>query len=197
MVVSICTHLMTPEIPSQTFNCLLVLSVDAVDSSGEQQFGVEHNIFKQRIDLLGNALQDAELESINKNHNKSEETTEVSSTQACSSCYGAKEGCCQTCADVRDAYRQKVKSCSNLLTKILNYPFCYFSKNWAFRPDEFEQCRSERNMTRDSSAFNEGCQIYGYLEVNRVSGSFHIAPGKSYAINHVHGMNQKCLKLGF
>lgn len=63
-----------------------------------------------------------------------------------------------------------------------------FLKNWAFKPEEFEQCRSERNMTRDSSAFKEGCQIYGYLEVNRVSGSFHIAPGKSYAINHVHGM---------
>lgn len=48
-------------------------------------------------------------------------------------------------------------------------------------------------MTRDSSAFKEGCQIYGYLEVNRVSGSFHIAPGKSYAINHVHGMTAFCL----
>lgn len=42
-------------------------------------------------------------------------------------------------------------------------------------------------MTRDYSAFKEGCKLYGYLEVNRVSGSFHIAPGKSYAINHVHG----------
>lgn len=84
--------------------------MDAVDSSGEQQFGVEHNIFKQRIDLLGNALQDAELEPINKSHNKTEETTEAKVTEACSSCYGARDGCCQTCADVRDAYRQKVKS---------------------------------------------------------------------------------------
>ena len=33
---------------------------------------------------------------------------------------------------------------------------------------------------------NLGCQIYGYLEVNRVGGSFHIAPGKSFIINHVH-----------
>jgi hypothetical protein len=29
-------------------------------------------------------------------------------------------------------------------------------------------------------------QIYGTLEVNRVGGSFHIAPGKSFSINHVH-----------
>lgn len=53
----------------------------------------------------------------------------------------------------------------------------------------------------------EACQIYGYLEVNRVrratanykpflfvilikhfkmGGSFHLAPGKSFSLNHVH-----------
>ena len=42
-------------------------------------------------------------------------------------------------------------------------------------------------MTIDSNVFKEGCQIYGNLEVNRVGGSFHIAPGKSYSVNHVHG----------
>ncbi|KAI9552295.1 hypothetical protein GHT06_022659 [Daphnia sinensis] len=141
------------------------LSVDAVDSSGEQQLGVEHNIFKQRLSLSGEALQAAELESINKSHNQTQTTTEDTAIKPCNSCYGAKEGCCDTCAEVREAYRQK---------------------NWAFRPDEFEQCRNEKNLTRDDSVFKEGCQIYGYLEVNRVSGSFHIAPGKSYAINHVH-----------
>merc|ERR1711936_1352486 len=26
----------------------------------------------------------------------------------------------------------------------------------------------------------------GYLEVNRVGGSFHIAPGKSFSLNHIH-----------
>lgn len=35
-------------------------------------------------------------------------------------------------------------------------------------------------------AFTQGCQIYGTLIVNRVSGSFHVAPGKSFSINHVH-----------
>ena len=32
----------------------------------------------------------------------------------------------------------------------------------------------------EERAFKEACQIYGYLEVNRVGGSFHIAPGKSF-----------------
>jgi hypothetical protein len=88
----------------------LDLSVDAIDSSGEQQFGVEHNIFKQRLNLLGEPLQAAELESINKNHNKTEATTEDAASKPCNSCYGAKDGCCDTCAEVREAYRQKVKN---------------------------------------------------------------------------------------
>ena len=61
-------------------------------------------------------------------------------------------------------------------------------QNWAFRPENFEQCLDEKNTTKDESTFKEGCRIYGYLEVNRVSGSFHIAPGKSFAVNHVHGI---------
>ena len=66
-----------------------VLSVDAIDSSGEQQFGVESNIFKKRLDLEGRALQEAELDTINKNYNKTEpSTTETTSVEVCKSCYG-------------------------------------------------------------------------------------------------------------
>ena len=147
----------------------LVLSVDVIDSSGEHQFGVEHNVYKRRLDLQGNPLQEAELDTINKNHNKTTTAPEVtpSSTteKVCKSCYGAREGCCNTCAEVREAYRQK---------------------NWAFQGENFEQCFGEKNTVKDGAAFQEDCQLYGYLEVNRVSGSFHIAPGKSYSINHVH-----------
>ena len=148
---------------------MAVLSLDVIDSSGDQHFGVEHDIFKQRLDSMGNPVQAAQIESVNKIHNMTgTNSTELELTKpsTCLSCYGAKDGCCNTCSDVRDAYRQK---------------------NWAFRPEEFEQCRNERKMNRDESVLNEGCQIYGFLQVNRVSGSFHIAPGKSYAVNHVHG----------
>lgn len=34
----------------------LVLSVDAMDISGEHQLDVDHNIFKKRLDQYGNAL---------------------------------------------------------------------------------------------------------------------------------------------
>jgi hypothetical protein len=93
--------------------------VDAVDSSGEQQFGVEHNIFKQRLNLLGEALQAAELESINITHNKTETNLEDSASKPCYSCYGAKDGCCETCAEVREAYRQKVKKLNSYNLLIL------------------------------------------------------------------------------
>ncbi|KAF6087970.1 ERGIC and golgi 3 [Phyllostomus discolor] len=33
---------------------------------------------------------------------------------------------------------------------------------------------------------NEGCQVYGFLEVNKVAGNFHFAPGKSFQQSHVH-----------
>jgi hypothetical protein len=32
----------------------------------------------------------------------------------------------------------------------------------------------------------EGCNIYGYLEVNKVAGNFHFAPGKSFQHGSMH-----------
>ena len=57
----------------------------------------------------------------------------------------------------------------------------------------FVQCKNDRSVEKMANAFNEGCQIYGYMEVNRVGGSFHIAPGESFSINHIHGNLKHCL----
>ena len=38
--------------------CVSVLSVDAMDVSGEQQIDVDHHLWKQRIDLQGNKIND-------------------------------------------------------------------------------------------------------------------------------------------
>lgn len=117
--VSIFKDMLNSQIQGFLVLLLLDLSVDAVDSSGEQQFGVEHNIFKQRLNLLGEALQAAELESINITHNKTETNLEDSASKPCYSCYGAKDGCCETCAEVREAYRQKVKKLNSYNLLIL------------------------------------------------------------------------------
>jgi len=75
--------------------------------------------------------------------------------------------CCNTCEEVREAYRLK---------------------KWAPpEPSDIKQCQNDKAMEKIKHAFTQGCQIYGYMEVNRVGGSFHIAPGNSFSVNHVHG----------
>ncbi|KTG36481.1 hypothetical protein cypCar_00016371 [Cyprinus carpio] len=53
-------------------------------------------------------------------------------------------------------------------------------------PDTIEQCKREASARRCRNRRNEGCQVYGFLEVNKVAGNFHFAPGKSFQQSHVH-----------
>ena len=34
---------------------------------------------------------------------------------------------------------------------------------------------------------NEGCKVYGFLEVSKVAGNVHFAPGKSFQQHSMHG----------
>lgn len=57
--------------------------------------------------------------------------------------------CCQTCDDVKRAYKLK---------------------NWDFHPYSVEQCKNQSSQNgMYDKAFKEGCQMYGTLQVNRVS----------------------------
>lgn len=75
--------------------------------------------------------------------------------------------CCQTCDDVKQAYLKRQWAIKNLSL--------------------IKQCENVKSSETLKHAFLEGCQIYGYMEVNRVGGSFHISPGHSFSINHIHG----------
>jgi len=153
------------------------LGIDAMDVSGEQHIDIEHNIYKRRLDLDGKPIDDAQkdlkigaLAKIVNNSTLTDSEAAKNDTNAvlCQSCYGAETAdrkCCNTCNDVREAYRLKT---------------------WKFDPRGIEQCRDGLTSEIEERALKEGCQIYGYLEVNRVGGSFHIAPGKSFIINHIH-----------
>lgn len=147
------------------------LSVDAMDVSGEQQINVDHNIYKQRLDLEGVAVTEPPVkeELGDQSEDEAEEAKKPLDPGRCESCYGAESAllkCCNTCEDVREAYRQK---------------------GWAFtNAGEIEQCKREGFSDRIKEQQNEGCRIFGYLEVNKVAGNFHIAPGKSFSQNHVH-----------
>lgn len=63
----------------------------------------------------------------------------------------------------------------------------YRERRWALENlENISQCQEEKFSEKLKTAFTQGCQIYGSLIVNRVSGSFHIAPGKSFSVSHVH-----------
>ena len=87
----------------------------------------------------------------------------------CGSCYGAQteDGqCCNTCDEVKEAYRKK---------------------GWALTADmDVVQCSKEDFVKTVSSQDGEGCRLSGYLEVAKVAGNFHFAPGHGFQHAHLH-----------
>ncbi|XP_078444422.1 uncharacterized protein LOC144713646 isoform X3 [Wolffia australiana] len=91
----------------------------------------------------------------------------------CGSCYGAEtsdEDCCNSCEEVREAYKKKGWGIAN--------------------PDLIDQCKREGFLQRIKDEVGEGCNVYGFLEVKKVAGNFHFSPGKSFqqADVHVHDL---------
>eukprot|EP01130_Rhizamoeba_saxonica_P013682 TRINITY_DN585_c0_g1_i2.p1 TRINITY_DN585_c0_g1~~TRINITY_DN585_c0_g1_i2.p1 ORF type:complete len:381 (-),score=75.74 TRINITY_DN585_c0_g1_i2:25-1167(-) len=153
------------------------LSVDAIDKAGEHQLDVDHSIVKNRMDSEGNLL--------NTKHHKSELRRDEHEVEMdlpddyCGSCYGAETKqlkCCNTCDQVQEAYR---------------------GKGWSFtNPGKIEQCSREGFMESIEGQKDEGCVLYGNLEVNKVAGNFHFAPGRSYQKNHAHLHDSEMYEFG-
>ncbi|XP_055833910.1 uncharacterized protein LOC129902606 [Solanum dulcamara] len=149
-----------------------ILSVDAMDISGEQHLDIRHDIIKKRIDVLGNVIETRKegigAPTIDRPLQRHGGRLEHNETY-CGSCYGAEgsdDHCCNTCEDVREAYRKK---------------------GWALtNPDEIDQCKREGFLEKIKEEEGEGCNMYGFLEVNKVAGNFHFAPGKSFQQSNVH-----------
>ncbi|XP_067935391.1 endoplasmic reticulum-Golgi intermediate compartment protein 3-like isoform X2 [Watersipora subatra] len=153
--------------------CPLV-SIDAMDVSGESQIDVISNLFKQRLHLNGSSIDaEAEKHDLEEHSSKSTAEKQVNETQLdtdrCESCYGAEninQKCCNTCNDVREAYRVK---------------------GWAFvNAENIIQCKREGYSEKLKDSQNEGCRLFGFLLVSKVAGNFHIAPGRSFQSSHVH-----------
>ncbi|GMH16384.1 hypothetical protein Nepgr_018225 [Nepenthes gracilis] len=149
-----------------------LLSVDAEDISGEQHLDLRHDIVKKRIDAHGNVIEirkdgigAQKIERPLQRHGGRLEHNET----YCGSCYGAEmsdDHCCNSCEDVRQAYG---------------------NKGWAMtNADMIDQCGRERFFQKVQNEEGEGCNIHGSLQVNKVAGSFHFSPGKSFLQSKAH-----------
>ncbi|GAB0096067.1 hypothetical protein DMENIID0001_115210 [Sergentomyia squamirostris] len=71
------------------------LSVDAMDTAGEQHLHIEHNVYKRRLDLDGNVISDKPVKemiitTVKKSEEVSTEKSVENTTPSCGSCYGAE-----------------------------------------------------------------------------------------------------------
>lgn len=161
-----------------------IVSLDAMDSSGQHQLDILHNVFKRRLDAEGNPISDGEREGSLKTvrtrddlvKEKQRAIAQGRSNEGitgCGNCYGAGEDgeCCNTCDDVRAAYRRR---------------------KWTFETNGIEQCEKE-GFYGDATAqlaSVEGCNMYGHVEVPKVAGNVHFAPGHAMqqVYSHVHDL---------
>ncbi|KAK9834138.1 hypothetical protein WJX81_001409 [Elliptochloris bilobata] len=148
------------------------LSLDAMDISGEMHLDVDHDVYKRRLDKDGKIIPD----SVTKHEvgpEKNKDLLHGGNDTYCGSCYGAgasDEECCNTCDEVRSAYRRR---------------------GWGFTdPQQIAQCAKEGFVEKLREQAGEGCHLWGVLNVNKVAGNVHIAPGKSFqqGTMHVHDL---------
>ncbi|KAI4318698.1 hypothetical protein MLD38_032373 [Melastoma candidum] len=143
-----------------------LLSVETMDISGEQHHDIKHDIIKKRIDPEHNVIEEKpgaigapKIDKPLQKHGGRLEHDE----KYCGTCYGAEqsdEDCCNTCEEVREAYRKKGWALSNV--------------------DIIDQCKREGFVQKIKEEVGEGCNIRGSLEVNKVAGNFHFAAGKTF-----------------
>jgi hypothetical protein len=147
-----------------------LLTLDVMDVSGEIQTGVMHGVNKVRLRTESEGSGVIETKALDLHD---EEGSQHLDPQYCGECYGApapasatKSGCCNTCAEVREAYA---------------------AVSWSFgRGEGVEQCEREHYSQHLDEQRSEGCRIEGGIRVNKVIGNFHFAPGKSFSNGNMH-----------
>lgn len=163
-----------------------VLHLDAMDIGGNYQEDITHNINKQSLDHQGVPKRlEAGGQTTPGTKRKEDDAADAAALHQefkknsqnpdyCGDCYGASEGCCNTCEALIQAHVKKGWS-----TKGLNLVA--------------EQCihpLGQMKELEEAMARGGGCQIFGYIQVKKVAGNFHIAPGRAYQSrnHHLHDM---------
>ncbi|CAM9197181.1 unnamed protein product [Choristocarpus tenellus] len=151
-----------------TFHAIscLDLHLDAMDVAGENQMDIEHGMLKQRLTSSGIAVGDAFREV----PSKGDPSLEVPSDY-CGSCYGAGDGCCNTCKELSALYIKKGWTAHEIRRTA-------------------EQCIRENHLETPLEE-GEGCRLSGFMLVNKVAGNFHVAAGEGMMRmgRHIHQYN--------
>ena len=177
-----------------------LLSLDAMDVSSSHQLDVSHHIKKKRIDQYGREVGDEILHTLTQQPEPEQQQqqqqqqaaaagvragggggsapaggltlADIQNPAYCGSCYGAESmpgQCCRSCSDVKEQYRQRGWAMPALTT--------------------VEQCVASGETVDPAVADlaeHRGCRMFGFLQVNKVAGNFHFAPGKSFQHQHLH-----------
>ncbi|KAJ1962190.1 ER-derived vesicles protein erv46 [Dipsacomyces acuminosporus] len=145
----------------------VILGLDIMDSSGEQQINLFQHVTKTRISKGGEevGLDTSDADKARVPPPK----TGKDGKPYCGSCYGGvppASGCCNTCSEVHQAYIQR---------------------GWAFTdPDSIEQCVREGYAKHMKEQSGEGCRMRGFIEINKVAGNFHILAGETIKHGNQH-----------
>ena len=158
------------------------LHVDVMDVAGDSQVDIEDTLVKVRLNRLGKRVNDEFISAESNQHRqKQAERERLLKSQLpedyCGPCFGAHEEenqCCNTCDELLEAYKNK-KWRSDIVQVTA------------------EQCIREGRDKLEPKKMKkgEGCNLSGYLKVNRVAGNFHIAMGEGVERDgrHIHTFN--------
>ena len=174
-----------PHIP-----CFLV-GIDVMDVSGDHQNDVDHDMFKQRLDRQGNPVHPVEKgRTFKKTHSKASETSRRQkrllrkrmSLWRLLHVDRVTAGNCPLRGVVIPA------TTSRKLTKPRVGPWTIWKNINRFlrSANSRLQCIDDGEAQKLKEQENEGCNIHGKLQINKVGGNIHFAPGKSYTQNSVH-----------
>ena len=151
----------------------------SMDVAGDQQLDIHHGIYKARLDGAGERMTARYAERLDAElANATAAAAAALPPGYCGRCYGARKQrkdpttgavagppCCNSCAAVRAAYAARGWSTGGLHAKA-------------------EQCAREAGSAHAQPG--EGCNVAGFMTVNKVAGNFHVAVGPGLDRHHRH-----------
>lgn len=121
------------------------LHVEVIDSIKETDDSYKGTVKMERFNQNGDRITE-------KHYPKNEEKAQ---NDYCGSCYGQKSGCCNTCKDVRKAFKANKKPIPSIAS--------------------IEQCVKEGYLEKLKEMANESCRLYGSIEAHQYPGILHVA----------------------